>query len=389
MNNVGDCVKPEDLIVLAKECAPVTDATHLQPSWQANQVTSGSQWVKARDFLKTPKPRDFKMVPFSMPELDKREIMVEVVCWSVENYMRDFDVKRDTAMLGETVARVIASRHKDFEPGALVSCAAGWRTHWVFDPDLATVRRVKETPELPPSVWLGPLGMPGLMAYFSFLDICLPRPGKVVLINAGAGSVGSVVGQLAKIKGCKVIAFAASRARCCWMRELGFDYVFRKAVTVSAALRFQAPTGVDFFFDCVGANFTVDAVQHMKQDGTICVFGYNSSYARRVRLDEARLRDPYSLLYMRHGKVVSCSLMDFQDRFQIAQDDLLEWMKQGKLRTRQTMVEGFGRLPEALETLYDDASVGTVFVKSETFDNLPISDVSKNETRGEQESIAQ
>ncbi|KAK3772554.1 hypothetical protein RRG08_017092 [Elysia crispata] len=367
------CMEEEEKTKPVKECEPETDATKSHPSWLISNVYSASQWIKARDYLGVPRPRDFRMTTFSIPALDKREILVEVLCWSVENYMREFEIPPGSPMVGEVIGSVVASRHRDYKPMMLVTCAAGWRTHSVFKPDESRVKAVRDILDFPASVYLGPLGMPGLLAYFSFLKICKPQPGNIVLVNAAAGSVGSVIGQLAKIKGCTVIAFASSRDRCAWIRELGFDYVYHKSVTVSAALARQAHKGVDFFFDCVGAEFTKEAVQHMKRDGTICMFGYNSCYARRVRMDAARRCDPYRMLYMRQARVQSCSLLDFQDRFDEAETQILDWMAQGKLRYRETMFEGFHRLPEALNALYEDSSVGTVLVKSDQVDDLSTS----------------
>ncbi|GFR93922.1 prostaglandin reductase 1 [Elysia marginata] len=370
------CINKEETTASAKECEPDTDATKSQPGWLVTDVHFGSQWVKIRDYIGVPSPRDFRMTSFSIPKLAQREILVESLCWSVENYMREFDIKPGSTMMGEVVASVVASRHKDYKPTMLVTCAAGWRTHCVFNPDVTPVRPVVDILDFPASVCLGPLGLPGLVAYFSFLGMCNPQPGDIVLVNAAAGSVGSVIGQLAKIQGCKVIAFAASKDRCDWIRELGFDWVYCQNVTVSAALTRQAHDGVDFFFDCVGAEFTKGALQHMKLDGTVCVFGHNKSYASRVGMDSAGRFDPYTILRMRHGKVKSRSVFDFQDKFVEAQTEMLDWMLQGKLRFRETMFEGFDRLPEALNALYDKSSVGTVFAKSNTVDSLSTSVVS-------------
>ncbi|GFN84555.1 hypothetical protein PoB_001106100 [Plakobranchus ocellatus] len=257
---------------------------------------------------------------------------------------------------------VVASRYADLRPGALVICAAGWRTHSVIKADATPVQIVKELGDFPASVCLGPLGLPGLTAYFGLMEICNPKPGNIVLVNAAAGAINSIVGQIAKIKGCQVIAFASSRERCNWIRELGFDYVYYKSVTVSAALTHQAHHGVDFFFDCVGADFTKAAVRHMKPDGTICMFGSNSCYGRHIETE--RRNEPYRIVYMRNGKVCSISIHDFKDKFDEALAQLLNWMNQGKLRYSENIFGGFEKLPEALRSLYDDTTVGSVRVSS-------------------------
>ncbi|RUS88643.1 hypothetical protein EGW08_003602 [Elysia chlorotica] len=370
MDPLLSCIRGEDKPEVDKDCEPDTDSTKSHPSWMVTKVTSGSQWIKSRDYIGVPTPADFRLTTFFIPSLEKREILVEVICWSVENYMREFDIPPGSPMIGETIASVVASRHRDFKPMMLVTCAAGWRTHAVFKPDDVRVKPIRDILDFPASVYLGPLGLPGLLAYFSFLAACDPKPGQIVLVNAAAGSVGSVIAQLAKIKGCTVIAFSAFRERCAWIRELGLDYVYQKSVTVSAALARQAPKGVDFFFDCVGAEFTKGAIQHVKENGTVCVFGYNSCYARRVGAGAARCRDPYRFLHMHKAKVQSFSLFDFQDKFDAAETQILEWMVQGKIRYRETMFEGFHRLPQALKALYEESSVGTVLVKSELIEDL-------------------
>nr|CAD7394415.1 unnamed protein product [Timema cristinae] len=160
-------------------------------------------------------------------------------------------------MIGVAVSRIVESRNPDFPVGKLVCSTLGWRTKSVVDvnkPGDARLPKPYLLPDfqgLPASLGVGFLGMPGNTAYFGFLEICKPKPGEVVVVTGAAGAVGSIVGQIAKIKGCKVIGFAGSDDKVKWLVEkLGFDAAYNyKTKDIAEALEEAAPEGVDCYFD--------------------------------------------------------------------------------------------------------------------------------------------
>ncbi|KAH9504856.1 Prostaglandin reductase 1 [Bulinus truncatus] len=258
-------------------------------------------------------------------------------------------------MIGEQVASIIDSLNDDYPLYMLVVCSAGWRTHSIVNPEQQQVRRLSDIGNLPASLYLGALGLPGLCAYFTMSDIFQVKAGDTVVINAASSPIANVAGQVAKIKGCKVIAFAGSKERCDWVRELGFDYVFNaNAIGISPALRRVAPHGVDFYFDSVGAQFTKEVLPHVNTAGTICICGYVNSYS------SSAVKDPYHLIFSRDRLVSSTTVHNYSSRYEEAEKHLLEWLNMGKLKFRELLYNGFERLPEALTAVYDQVSLNHV-----------------------------
>lgn len=180
---------------------------------------------------------------------------------------------------------MIESKNADYPVGAYVCGSFGWRTHTIISKNEAhdLVMRPYVLPsfgDLPLSLGLGHLGMPGNTAYFGFLEICKPKEGEVVVVSGAAGAVGSIVGQLAKIKGCKVIGIAGSDDKCAWLtEEMGFDHAINyKTEAVADVLKKYAPDGVDCYFDNVGGGLSSIVINSMREFGRISVCGSISSY---------------------------------------------------------------------------------------------------------------
>lgn len=186
-------------------------------------------------------------------------------------------------MIGGQVAKIIESKHAKYPVGSYVVGSFGWRTHTVYNPDVKTDSPSYLLPELgnlPVSLGVGILGMPGNTAYFGFLELCQPKAGETVVVTGAAGAVGSVVGQIAKAKGCYVIGFAGSDDKCDWIKnELGFDVAINyKKGDMKAALKAAAPKGVDCYFDNVGGELSSIIINQMNLFGRISVCGSISSY---------------------------------------------------------------------------------------------------------------
>merc|ERR1719430_1602656 len=178
-------------------------------------------------------------------------------------------------MIGSSVAEVEESRHPDFPVGTTIVLMAGWVERGIVDPDKmnkdspgGTLGGVMPAPDLPglsKSLLLGACGMPGNTAYFGLLEICKPKAGETVVVSGAAGAVGSLAGQIAKIKGCNVVGFAGTDEKCKWLKELGFDEAFNyKKVGVAETLKTAAPEGVDCYFDNVGGEMSASVMAAMK-----------------------------------------------------------------------------------------------------------------------------
>merc|ERR1712198_226843 len=192
-------------------------------------------------------------------------------------------------MIGSSVAVVEESKNPKFPKGAIIVILAGWVERGIVDPDNMgknspgnTLGGVMPAPDLGPmskSLLLGACGMPGNTAYFGFLELCEPKAGETVVVSGAAGAVGSLVGQIAKIKGCKVIGFAGDDDKCAWLKEIGFDYAYNyKKISTLEALTESAPAGVDCYFDNVGGQTSVDVLKMMNKRGRIAVCGAISNY---------------------------------------------------------------------------------------------------------------
>lgn len=181
--------------------------------------------------------------------------------------------------------RVIESKNANYPVGAHVCGSFGWRTHTVFNTNDGNNLGMRpyvlpSLGNLPLSLGLGLLGMPGNTSYFGLLEICQPKAGEVVVVSGAAGAVGTIVGQIAKIKGCKVIGIAGSDDKCAWLtKELGFDHAINyKTEAVGELLKKYAPDGVDCYFDNVGGGLSSIVIEKMRDFGRISVCGSISSY---------------------------------------------------------------------------------------------------------------
>ncbi|KAL8599524.1 hypothetical protein ACOMHN_065963 [Nucella lapillus] len=329
---------------------------------------TAKKWVLAKEYEGVPKLEDFKLVeePISF-SLKPGEIVIEAIFLTVDPYMRLWSKVGET-LIGEQVARVKVSNHPSYPEGSLVLAAVGWRSltrvtnteePCTFGP---MVRLLPDFGGLCPSLGLGCLGMTGITAYFGLLDRGQLKSGEVVLVSGAAGAVGSVAGQIAKIKGCTVIGSAGSEEKCKWLKELGFDHVFNYKVTsVDDALKQFAPGGIDLHFDNVGGDFAYTVMKnHMKALSRVVSCGAISQYNNTTDSE----RSIYMPVIYKQLDVRGMLVGFFKDRFPEAVKDLLPWVQQGKLKYRETVTEGFERMPEAFISLFHGANTGKAVVKA-------------------------
>ncbi|KAK7474911.1 hypothetical protein BaRGS_00033866 [Batillaria attramentaria] len=312
-------------------------------------MATGKAWQLARNYEGTPKLTDFKLIEEKLPAtLRDGEILVEALYLSVDPYMRLAPVQAGQILQGEQVARVKASKNPKFPVGSLVQFHHGWRTQAVISPTMENndgtygglmLQRVPDLGGLSPSLALGVLGMPGLTAYFGLEGKEKePKPGETVVVSGAAGAVGSVAGQIAKIKGAaKVIGSAGTDEKCDLLRKYGFDHVFNyKKMKVDDAMKKFAPEGVDLYFDNVGGDFSWAVIQNMKKGGRVMVCGSISTY-NDTKPSGHNLYEP--MIFKK---------LTFYG---------------GRLQYQETITNGFEKMPEAFISLFKGANTGKAIVK--------------------------
>jgi NADPH:quinone reductase len=328
------------------------------------------QFVLASRPDEMPDDSTFRMVASPVPELKDGELLVRAVYLSVDPYMRGRlrqarsyapPVEIGGVMVGGGAGRVIESKNRDFAVGEIVEIYMGWQEYAVSNGK--GLRKLD--PSVPVPVSLGLFGGTGLTAYFGLLDVCDPKPGETVVVSGAAGAVGSVVGQIAKIKGCRTVGIAGSAEKVEWLkRECGFDEAFdyRTATDYSAKLQELCPKGIDVYFDNVGGPIT-DAVLTLINTGArISICGQISQYNNSKPELGPRL---LHMLIVARAKMQGFLISDYAPRFAAAGAELAAWYRAGRLKSSEDIVEGFENLPRAFIGLFKGENTGKRLVKVE------------------------
>ncbi len=312
-------------------------------------------------------PEDFRLIEAKVPELAEGHVLVRNQFLSLDPYMRGrmSDAKSyaapqalDAVMGGATVGTIVRSKHAGFAAGDEVMCMlGGWQLYSALDARL--VHKV-DTRRVPLSAYLGAVGMPGVTAWYGLFEVCKPKAGETVVVSAAAGAVGSVVGQLAKQHGCRVIGIAGGAAKCEHVvRDLGFDVcVDYKAGNLRGALAAAAPSGVDCVFENVAGEVLDASLARMNPFGRVALCGAISGYNG----ESTPLQDVRSLLINRltvRGFIIS----DHLEVWPRALADLGERVATGKLKYRETMAEGLASAPQAFIGMLAGKNLGKQLVK--------------------------
>jgi len=262
------------------------------------------------------------------------------------------------------VGRVIASSHDGFSVGDLVAGALGVQEVATFDAKgAANAGLVRIDPRMGSiHQWLNVLGMPGMTAYFGLLDVGEPKPGDTVVVSGAAGAVGQTVGQLAKIKGCRVVGIAGGRAKCDWVvNELGFDAcIDYKAGPVRAGLKEHCPKGVDVYFDNVGGEILDEVLARVAMRARIVICGAISQYNNTTPVQGPR---NYLSLLVHRARMQGMVVFDYTERFPQAVAELAGYLRDGRLKSREDVVEGLQHFPEALNRLFTGENFGKLVLQ--------------------------
>lgn len=328
------------------------------------------QFVLAARPTGFPKESDFNLVESPVPSPQAGEFLVRAHYLSVDPYMRGRmnDVKSyakpvqiGEVMTGGVVGEVVESKHDKFKTGDIVSGQFGWQEFATSDG--AGVRKVD--PNLAPiSTALGVLGMPGLTAYFGLLDVCNPQPGETVLVSGAAGAVGALVGQIAKIKGCHTVGIAGTDDKIKYLTdELGFDAAFNYKTDTNyfAKIRELCPNGIDSYFDNVGGEITDAALRLLNVHARVSICGQISQYNVEKPEMGPRL---LGLLIVTRSKVQGFLVSDYAARFGEGLQQMAEWIKDGKLKYHENIIEGFENMPRAFIGMLRGENTGKQLVKA-------------------------
>jgi NADPH-dependent curcumin reductase CurA len=297
-------------------------------------------------------PEHFRMVNGSIPEPKDGEALLRLRYLSLDAANRAWmhgatyraAVEANTVMSGGGIAEVVASKAPGLAPGDIVFGDTGWQ-------DYAAVpaRHLSKMPKLEPMTHLlSVYGIAGLTAYFGLLDVGKPKEGETVVVSAAAGSVGSIVGQIAKIKGCRVVGIAGGKDKCQWLTgELGFDAtVDYKDGGTYKALRAAAPDGIDVYFDNVGGDILEACLPQMNNRGRIACCGAISQYDGVPSAHGPR--GVPGLIVVKRLIMQGFIVMDYMDQRDAALADLQSWVASGKLKVQEDVIDGLENAPAAL-----------------------------------------
>jgi NADPH:quinone reductase len=316
-----------------------------------------------------PKQSDFSLVEGPAPSPAEGQMLIRIIYLSLDPYMRGRmnsgpsyapAMKIGDVMVGGTVGKVVESKHPDYRRGDIVEGWLGWQEYSVSDG--SNLRRID--PNIAPvSTALGVLGMPGLTAYFGMLEIARPQSGDVVVVSGAAGAVGSVAGQIAKIKGCRVVGIAGSDAKINYLvGELGFDAAFnyKSVENYYEVLKEICPDGIDVYFDNVGGTFSDAVFRLLRPRARIAVCGQISQY--NLEKPETGPRILPSLL-VKQARAEGFLIPQFSDRFPEGLQQLAAWVKERRIKYREDIVEGIQNAPVAFIGMLQGHNMGKQLVK--------------------------
>ena len=317
-----------------------------------------------------PKESDFNLVEVPIPKPEDGQVLVKTIYLSVDPYMRGrinaaksyaANVEIDEVMVGGVIAQIIESRHPNFRIGDIVNANIGWQEYGATLGD--GLRKIDPT-IAPISTGAGILGMPGLTAYFGLLEVGQLQELETVFVSGAAGAVGSVVGQIAKIKGCRVVGSAGTDEKVDYVvDELGFDAAFNyKSVTdYHTELQKLLPDGIDVYFDNVGGQITDAVFTNLRIKGRVVICGQISQY--NLEKPETGPRFLWHMITKR-ARIEGFLVSEYADRHTKALVEMAGWLRQGRLKYRETIEDGgIENAPAAFISMLKGGNIGKQLVR--------------------------
>ncbi|RAN75799.1 NADP-dependent oxidoreductase [Bacillus sp. SRB_336] len=320
-----------------------------------------------------PTAQDFRLEHAPLPSPADGQVLLRTLYLSLDPYMRNLMDEGGTSyaaavplgepMIGGTVSRVVASRHAQYRPGELVLGNGGWQDYALSDGnDLAPLAETAQ-----PSLALGGLGMPGFTAHVGLLDIGQPRPGDTVVVAAATGAVGAVVGQIARLKGARVVGIAGGPEKCRYaVEELGFDACLdHRAPALGERLAAACPDGIDVYFENVGGA-VFDAVLPLLNLGArVPVCGVIAHYnERQAPAGPDRRPQLMATVLQKRIRMQGFVILDhYGERFEVFRRDMQAWLDAGQLKLREDRIEGLENAPAAFIGLLEGRNFGKLVVR--------------------------
>ncbi len=312
---------------------------------------------------------NFEVAKVPVQEPKEGEIMVQNEYISVDPYMRGRMYDRDSyipgfqigkTISGGSVGKIVQSKSEQYQVGDYVLNFSGWREYFVSD----GMGLTKVDPAIAPvQSFLGALGMPGMTAYVGLLNIGRPKENETVYVSAASGAVGSIVCQIAKLKGCKVVGSAGSDKKVDWLLDtIGVDGAFnyKKVENLTTELQQQCPNGIDVYFENVGGEHLEAVFTNMNPFGRIPVCGMISQYNNtKPQPGPSNLGNIIGKRLLLQGFIVS----DHNDQLPQFQSDMVKWLKDGKLKWQETIVDGIENTPKAFIGLFTGENIGKMLVR--------------------------
>lgn len=316
-----------------------------------------------------PKLSDFELIDDKKPEVMKGEVLLKTLFVSVDPYLRgrmsDADsyvppFELNKPISSGIVAEVIESKNDNFKKGDFVSDRLDWKEFQVSTGESLQ----KIDPSIQPlSAYLGIIGMTGMNAYTGLTEIGKPKAGETIVVSGAAGAVGSVVGQIGKILGCRVIGIAGTDEKVEMLKlKFGFDEAINYNTTkdMNKAIAKAAPNGVDIYYDNVGGPISDAVHRNINQFARVIICGAISLYNATELPMGPRVE---GLLIKKSALMQGFIVSDFSDKFAEASQQLGQWLKEGKLKHEETVVEGFESIPQAFIDLFSGKNTGKMIVK--------------------------
>ena len=338
-------------------------------------MTSSSmnqRWVLAQRPTGEPSDDCFELQRLAIPELADGEILIEAHYLSLDPYMRgrmrDGKSYAESLKIGETISGesagvVVESRSKRWSVGDRLTAHQGWQTHIVVDGDSPALLPA-DTSLAPLPAWLGVLGMPGRTGFFGLQRVGLPKTGETLVVSAASGAVGSVVGQVGKILGLRVVGVAGGPDKCSYcLDELGFDAcVDYKAGDLEVDLAAACPDGVDIYFENVGGALTRAVAALLNPGARVPICGFISLY--NAEGDLAAMETPFSVFGGLQSPPEHRFFLvgEYRDEWLDASRSMAEWLASGNLKYRETIAEGFESAPSAFRGLLAGKNFGKQLV---------------------------
>ncbi len=316
-----------------------------------------------------PAPEHFEMAITTLPEPGQGEVLVRNLFMSVDPYMRGRMYDRPSyvppfavgaPLEGGAIGEVVQSADPSLKPGDHVMSMMGWREAFVAPAN--TLEKLPQMAGVPTQAWLGVIGMPGLTAYAGLLAIGEPKPGETVFVSGAAGAVGSIVAQIAKIKGCTVVASAGTDAKCEWLKSLGIDHVinYRSCGNLLEAVHKAAPKGIDVYFDNVGGEHLEVAIELARPFARLVECGMISGYnATEAEPGPKNIIMIVGKSIRMQGFIVT-NYAHMRPQF-IA--DMSGWIAEGRIKWEETIVDGLEKAPEAFIGLFSGSNMGKMLVR--------------------------